>query len=81
METRNQTIQRLQEELSACERIGVRNLEILQNLRGTNTRLNEALAAQAVHIEDLEKELDHQLSELRSLCERVQEPMSGTGGT
>jgi len=51
------------------------------NLRETNTRLNEALTAQAVHIEDLAKELDHQLSGLRSLCGRVQEPMSGTGGT
>jgi hypothetical protein len=51
--------------------MGLRNLEILSHLRLTNKELNEALAAQAVHIEDLEQELDRQLAELRSLCQHI----------
>jgi hypothetical protein len=78
MESETQTIQRLQGELRSCQRIGMRNLEILRNLRETNMRLNEALSAQAVHIEDLEKELDRQLADLHSLCEKVQGTMSDT---
>jgi hypothetical protein len=78
MDTDHQTINRLRGELSACQRMGLRNLEILRHLRDTNKKLNEALSAQAVHIEDLEAELDRQLAELRSLCEKVQEPMSDT---
>lgn len=53
--------------------MSLRNLEILHHLRLTNKKLNEALAAQAVHIEDLEEELDRQMAELRSLCQRIDE--------
>jgi hypothetical protein len=74
METEYQTIQRLQGELNNCHSTGLRNLGILRNLRETNMRLNEALSAQAVHIEDLEKELDRQLAELHSVCDKVQAP-------
>ena len=78
MENSEQKIHRLRGELTSCQRMGLRNLEILSHLRLTNKKLNEALAAQAVHIEDLEQELDRQLAELRSLCEQV-DPDSEVG--
>jgi hypothetical protein len=76
LENDEQKVQRLRGELSCCQRMGLRNLEILHHLRLTNKKLNEALAAQAVHIEDLEQELDRQMSELRSLCQHIDEPDS-----
>ena len=76
MENDEQKVQRLRGELTSCQRMGLRNLEILHHLRLTNKKLNEALAAQAVHIEDLEQELDRQLAELRSLCQDIDVPDS-----
>jgi uncharacterized protein YigA (DUF484 family) len=79
METKNHTIQRLQAELATCQGIGIRNREILQHLRETNRKLNEAISAQAVHIEDLERELDNQLAELKALGEHVQQFGTSSG--
>lgn len=79
MENDEQKIQRLRGELASCQRMGLRNLEILRHLRLTNKKLNEALAAQAAHIEDLEQELDRQLAELRSLCQHIDVPESEIG--
>ena len=76
MESNKQKVRRLRVELTSCQRMSLRNLEILRHLRLTNKKLNEALAAQAAHIEDLEQELDRQLAELRSLCQDIDVPDS-----